>query len=447
MEKFIEESNLNQLYTEMSLNMYKNADTVHKLLDIMLEYIVENKKIVVGGRAISAELAEFGINIYSKQNYTEYDIISDDYIADAYSIVNLLFKLGYQKLAIINAIHMTCIRIKHNDNFIMDITYVPTELIKKIPVKTHATHKFLYCNSDYQRLDIYLSLTNPFSYYMGVQHPYRFKKDLIRLEHLDTHLPLPQKQVKYKTQKITEQFNERILFGFASYSLFYKYTSELKLNAEDRKEFEKLQKLEYTKTDTSITTEIPVGAKFTCFQDISPIFLTNSRFLGLLPESIQEKERESAYYTCNCKQILYDTIDDIMVASPSNSMVYFLTFWIFHSNDLYLMFANDFMKMVQIGLKYKKNPSPYSIISKRYGKYNTPHVVSTEAYTLCNKLNKNFSDLKDMNPLHVIYSKNRPQNKSNISNPLIPLSVEEKGYDDKPLFLCDGKKTTFTISI
>jgi Poly(A) polymerase catalytic subunit len=113
------------------LNFYKPLlDKAIKLTD---EYVSKHKLILTGGMAIDLALRIKGKAIYDDDQLPDYDIISDENVNHAHALAKILCDAGLPNVNVINAVHITTVRVRMKRDVLLDATYVPPTCFKKIP--------------------------------------------------------------------------------------------------------------------------------------------------------------------------------------------------------------------------------------------------------------------------------------------------------------------------
>lgn len=164
---------------ELIYNFLDNKDDLELALNVVKEYIIENKLIVTGGFAMDLAFKTKNTFIYDSFTIPDYDVITDDNIKHCNNLGMILCNLNKFDVDIINAIHNTTMRIKVLGYTVFDCTYVPSEFLKKIPFIN--CNNFRIINPCYQMIDQFLSLGYLFNS-TGPEYNYvaRLKKDYNR---------------------------------------------------------------------------------------------------------------------------------------------------------------------------------------------------------------------------------------------------------------------------
>jgi hypothetical protein len=180
-----------------------NKNELFLALDVVKEYIINNNLLVTGGYSLDLALKSKGSFIYDNYTIPDYDILSDDPVHHCNTLGLILCNLKYD-VDIIPAIHNTTIRIKTLGFTVFDCTYIPTNILNKIPTLEYDNFKLVHPH--YQMIDQYISMTYLFNL-TGADYNYtsRLKKDYERNELIKKYFP--EKELKIKNLKINNDFN------------------------------------------------------------------------------------------------------------------------------------------------------------------------------------------------------------------------------------------------
>lgn len=133
-----------------------NKSTIERALDITAYYVSKYKLILTGGTAIDMALRSKGSSIYDENALPDYDIISEDNLKHATALAEILCNEGIRDINVINAIHITTVRVRVKNITLLDATYLPQNLVKQIPYLDIG--KFRLVHPNYQKIDQRLSL-------------------------------------------------------------------------------------------------------------------------------------------------------------------------------------------------------------------------------------------------------------------------------------------------
>ncbi len=190
-------------------------DKIQKALDIIKEYIIDNKLLIVGGTAIDYGLKKHNDSLYNDlYQVPDFDIISPNNIHHANNIGKILCNLKYENISIVPAIHQTTVRVQLLGFTLFDSTFVPENIYNKIPYLEYKNFKFVHPN--FQKINQYLSL----SFLYKITGPSynilnRFKKDVERLSMLEKYYNLENNSIflnSLNKKKIIFDLNNLIFY-------------------------------------------------------------------------------------------------------------------------------------------------------------------------------------------------------------------------------------------
>ena len=166
-----------------------NYPDIKRGLDIVSDYIKKNRLILVGGMAIDYALRLKGDSIYDEFEIPDYDMYSADNYQDAINIGKLLCEANLPNISIIRGFHMSTMRVRVNFEPVADITYCPKSVFDRIPTLTY--EKFLIIHPLFQYIDQHNALAYPYRNPQWGGNIFRWKKDIKRLELLQSYYPIP----------------------------------------------------------------------------------------------------------------------------------------------------------------------------------------------------------------------------------------------------------------
>ncbi len=117
--------------TLYQLNYYKPL--IDRAIKLTEQYVSDHKLILTGGMAIDLALRSKGQSIYEDDALPDYDIISDENLIHATALAEILCKEGLPDVNVINAVHITTVRVRMKNIVLLDSTYIPPVCFKKIP--------------------------------------------------------------------------------------------------------------------------------------------------------------------------------------------------------------------------------------------------------------------------------------------------------------------------
>lgn len=202
-------------------NICKNE--LLKALDVVKNYIIKKKLILTGGMAIDLALRKKGSKLYDEDVLPDYDFYSPDFQNDAYAIGKKLCLLGLTNISIINAAHSTTMRVRVNYEPVADITYIPPNIYKKIPVIKNKDG-IIYEHPHYKMINIHTALSYPYANSPFDVILQRFDKDMKRFDILYELYPVDKlnsvKKMSLIKIKIPKQIlKDECVSGFAA--LYY----------------------------------------------------------------------------------------------------------------------------------------------------------------------------------------------------------------------------------
>lgn len=131
--------------------------TLDRAIKITEKYVSDNKLILTGGMAIDLALRLKGESIYADDAIPDYDIVSDKNLFHATELAKILCKEKISDVNVINAVHITTIRVRYKSNVLLDATYLPENIYKQIPFLDVDHLRVIHPN--YQFIDQRLSLS------------------------------------------------------------------------------------------------------------------------------------------------------------------------------------------------------------------------------------------------------------------------------------------------
>lgn len=222
---FTKIDNLSEITDEYILyNHNYIKDKIDKALNIVKNYIIQNKLLIVGGTAIDYALKKNNDTLYNDlYQIPDFDIMSPNNIIHANNIGKILCEQKFDNISIIPAIHHTTIRVQLLGFTIFDSTFVPEYLYNKLPTILYNEFKIIHPN--FQKINQYLSLSFLFKL-TGPSYNIlnRFKKDIERFDMLNKYYKLENNnniKINYN------QFNFNIdLIDIQNINLYNKYKIE-----------------------------------------------------------------------------------------------------------------------------------------------------------------------------------------------------------------------------
>ncbi|ARA71884.1 hypothetical protein BNJ_00041 [Kaumoebavirus] len=181
-------------YENFALRKGFQFKEIEKSLEVIREFVIRKGLIIYGGMAINFGLILHGDRIYEDDEIPDYDVYSSNFFEDACELGDILTKAGYPNVSVINAKHMTTMKVRINFEPVLDLTYIPEPILKKVPYMVYKNFRFVHPN--YQKIDLYRSLSLPLENAPLENIFFRWRKDLKRLGLLDKYYTLERPEAK-----------------------------------------------------------------------------------------------------------------------------------------------------------------------------------------------------------------------------------------------------------
>lgn len=190
-----------------------NYEEIVSSLEIVKQFIIDRKLILVGGMAIDLALKLKGDRIYSDDQLPDYDFYSPQHVDDAYKLSEILCTKGFKNVSCIQAMHITTMRVRVNFETVADITYCPKSIFVKIPTLQY--HDLKIVHPHYQMIDQHNALSIPFENPGREVIFHRWKKDMKRYDKLYKYYPvvptLEEKQDTGTSLKVKKYYTSDII--------------------------------------------------------------------------------------------------------------------------------------------------------------------------------------------------------------------------------------------
>jgi hypothetical protein len=184
----------------------KNDSDYEKTMNLMRvikNFIIRKELIIYGGIAIDYALRLKGSKLYEREQlHPDYDVYSPNYLEDCKKIVDELTIMGFKNVSAIRGMHILTMRIRCDHIYLLDISYVPESIFKKIPILKY--NRFTFADPIFQMIDMHKSLCFPYLNTPLESIMNRGKKDVIRYNILAKHYP-PSSYIK----KVIKLVNNR----------------------------------------------------------------------------------------------------------------------------------------------------------------------------------------------------------------------------------------------
>lgn len=183
-------------------------DLILKCLELVENYIRENKLILVGGMAIDYALQTKGKKLYSDDKLPDYDFYSTNFHLDAYKIGELIAK-NTSGVSVIRGLHASTMRVRVNFVPVADVTYMPKAIFDTIP--TFLYNGLTIAHPFFLMIDQHRALSLPFENPPKETILGRWKKDMTRFDIMQAEFKLgsdcklkSNKQNTYKIEQKTD---------------------------------------------------------------------------------------------------------------------------------------------------------------------------------------------------------------------------------------------------
>lgn len=156
------------------------------LMKIIREFIIKKELILYGGLAIDYALRLKGDKLYNDYEHPDFDVFSPNHVEDCQEIVDKLYSMGFRNVIAIRAMHPQTMRVRCDFLYILDISYIPNSVFKKIPILKY--NGIAFVDPIYQMMDMHLSLCFPFSGFPE-NVTFRWSKDIKRFNLINKYYP------------------------------------------------------------------------------------------------------------------------------------------------------------------------------------------------------------------------------------------------------------------
>jgi hypothetical protein len=175
-------------YDDIVVSRDKFTEDTMIALGLVKKYIIREKLIVVGGMAIDLSLRLKGTHLYADDVLPDYDFYSPQHHIDAYKIAEMLYKAGMRNITVINANHVSTMRVRVNYVVVADVTYIPPSVFKTLPTLIYKDLRIIHPH--YQMIDQHRALSLPFENPPWEVITHRWRKDASRYDLLYKYYPL-----------------------------------------------------------------------------------------------------------------------------------------------------------------------------------------------------------------------------------------------------------------
>lgn len=308
-------------------------------LGLVKKYISEHKLLIVGGMAIDLALRLKGSHLYEDDVLPDYDFYSPQYHIDAYHIAEKLKKSGLKNISVINANHISTMRVRVNYTVVADVTYMPQKIYNKLPFLLYRDLRIIHPH--YQLIDQHRALSYPYENPPWEVITHRWKKDATRYDILYKYYPLKTKGIKVENEfKLSAEitlssivFKDQCVSGFAG--LLYWVSQANKLGFKNKY----LSLGKFHKDIGGFIVQIPEDSHGVSIYSNNVIQLRKdinnketikderqyNRFLDKLPHKFILDNKYELFDNKGYLISAHKTDNDIYVSNLQNIMLYMLT--------------------------------------------------------------------------------------------------------------------------
>lgn len=324
----------------------RHYNDLMNLLNILRDAIKKYNLVLYGGIAIHYGLLLKGHpGIYDEFQIPDYDVFSNNSYTDSNNIASDMHQLGYSGISSISALHVVTRKVRYNFWALCDISNIEMPL-SDIPTLEYNGIKFIHPN--FQRLHLYLVLSEPFARELSENIFYRLDKDIKRLHLINEYYPIlvnVPNTLNYIPYPVNIDSSKHI-GGLLAYSFYYMNSSS---NTD-------LIKIEYDGTQLTLPDKIP--HKYITYYDYFKEYKLNNkyeiryRFHDFLPKSLLIKEKSleimNLKYSIICVNKIKYKNTEYSIMNIYNLLVYFLSYYFLTKNDIYIMLVHSLETMIKI---------------------------------------------------------------------------------------------------
>jgi hypothetical protein len=238
-----------------------NEPETKKMLEIVVDFIVQNDLLLYGGTAINAMLPKSEQFYDYRYELPDYDAYSPNAMDDAVKLADIFFAQGFKDVEAKSGVHHGTYKVFVNQHSIADLTYIHPDLYLKLKRAVNVVDGLRYVPVNYLRMSCYLELSRP----MGDVS--RWEKVYKRLSKLNKYHPLVFKKCKQipKRRKFTEK--EVSLFNTALHTLASEdvifigaYANKLYTNHSDIPNVENVSEFDVISSEPEKTCQVLMTA-------------------------------------------------------------------------------------------------------------------------------------------------------------------------------------------
>jgi hypothetical protein len=353
--------------------------------NLVINYIIDNKRILTGGMGLNYALKSKGYFLYDNMNI-DYDFYSPTFSLDAYKLVDKILETNnVDTTHCILAMHQSTMRVRYRFKVVADITYMPQELFDKIPTLIY--RNVLFVHPCYQIIDQHKSFAYPYKGMPLANITGRWKKDLERFVLISDFYDIAKEleNITYTNANIEyEEIDLSKIENLGSYSGYISASYWItKLNIDDLFKYP--------------IVKVPKGKKITFVtDDIKEIVKDKeAKFYCTLLENIpQRAEYDNIELLDNFGNKVASVFDETEITGVHFTSVYLLTNAIINKDPIACYI---YCKLYKGLISHIKNNMNLEILftTRTYGKYNIPETKYKAIKKLCSNFkNKQYVDEK-----------------------------------------------------
>ena len=253
MPKSFQEKELEILRNAVDKNQIKirkkivNNPDIKKIINIVENFLIKNKRICYGGTAIN-NILPIEDQFYDREvDIPDYDFFSDQALKDAKKLANIYLEQGFEEVTASAGMHPGTFKVFVNFIPVADITQLVPELFENLQKDALIINQIYYAPPNFLRMLAYLELSRPLG------DTSRWEKVLKRINLLNKNYPL--KGLDCENINIQRLYNadheideeERLIFNITKKSLinqgcvfFGAFASKMILKYLPRYRYEKI---------------------------------------------------------------------------------------------------------------------------------------------------------------------------------------------------------------
>ena len=178
-----------------------NAPNVSKIIELLENFLVNNKLICYGGTAINNILPKKDQFYNRRLEIPDYDFYSSNALEDAIKLSDIYYEYGYDNVEAKAGVHYGTFKVYVNFIPIADITYLQKDVFLSIQRESIKIKGILYAPPNFLRMNMYLELSRPEG------EVSRWEKVLTRLSLLNRSFPI---ETPNKVKCVHENFQRKM---------------------------------------------------------------------------------------------------------------------------------------------------------------------------------------------------------------------------------------------